>query len=354
VSAGVVLTGVGLDGGPDIIRALRADRLLGARVVGVDASPDQSGRHLCDAFHLVPPRDDPGYVDAVAAIAEAEGAALVYPLPTFDQQLFADARAALAERGVAVAVSPPGAVRTCNDKWLLYEHLLGRLPELVPATRRVTTADELAAAARELGYPERRVCIRRRVSRGAIGLRLLDAGPDRLAALLEQNPGSLLVSLDEVLDVLGQAEAFPEYLVQEYLPGEEWDVDVLCRGGEAVIVATRRNLGMAGGAATRSVLEPAEEIAAFSRQVVADLGLDAIVNLAFRPDERGRPLLLEVNPRIPQSILTALGGGVNLPALAVRQALGERIEPLEPRWGGEFLRHFRSVVLDPSGTPVSA
>jgi predicted ATP-grasp superfamily ATP-dependent carboligase len=348
----VLLTGVGLDGGPDIIRALRADTDLRARVVGVDSSPDQAGRHLSDAFALVPPRDDPGYVDAVTGIAEREGARVIYPLPTFDQEIFAAARAELRERGFAVPVSGVESVRTCNDKLRLYRRLQASVPETIPATRRVASAAELTEAAREFGYPKRRVCIRRRISRGAIGLRLLDRSPARLEALLSENPGTLLISLDEVLDVLGQAEEFPEYLVQEYLPGGEWDVDALCRDGEAVAVVTRRNLGMAGGAATRSVLEPSERIASLSRRIIRELELEAVVNVAFRPDKAGDPKLLEINPRIPQSILAGLGGGVNLVALAVRQALGESVEPVEPRWGGEFIRHFQSVVTDGSGTAV--
>jgi carbamoyl-phosphate synthase large subunit len=348
----VVLTGVGLDGGPDIIRALRADADLRARVVGVDTNPAPAARYLCDAFHTVPPRGDPEYLETVVGIAQAEAAQVIYPLPTFDQEIFGEARGELAERGLAVPVSAPEPVRTCNDKWLLYERLERSLPAVVPETRRVTSADELARTARAFGYPDRRVCIRRRVSRGAIGLRILDGGPGRLRALLEQNPGSLLVSLDEVLDCLGHAESFPEYLVQEYLPGDEWDVDVLCRGGVSQIVVTRRNLAMVAGGAAESVLERSSEISDLTRQVVAEVGLDAVVNVAFRHDAHGRPKLLEINPRVPLSILAGLGGGVNLVALAVRQALGETIEAAEPNWGGRFLRHLHSVVLDASGNRV--
>jgi carbamoyl-phosphate synthase large subunit len=85
---------------------------------------------------------------------------------------------------------------------------------------------------------------------------------------------------------------------------------------------------------------------------VSELGLNAVVSLSFKHDSNGEPKLIEINPRIPFSILCALGGGVNLVALAVRQALGERIEPVEPEWGGEFLLHFRSIVTDASGTPI--
>ena len=354
----IVLTGVGLDGGPDIIRALRADPALGARIVGVDVSADQPGRHLADAFHLVPRRDDPGYVDAVAAVAESEGARVIFPLPTFDQELFSAARDELAAKGIAVPVSSPEAVRVCNDKWLLHERLTAALPAVLPERRLVGSVEEVAEGVRALGYPDRRVCLRARVSRGAIGFRVLDAGPDRLRALLHDNPGSpgsLLVSLDELLSVLGQAESFPDGLmVEEYLPGDEWDVDVLARAGEPLVVATRRNVAMRGGGATRSVLERHDEVAALTAAIVAELRLDAVVNVSFRLDADGTPKLLEINPRVPSSILTALGGGINLVALAVRQALGEQLSAAEPAWGAEFLLYSQSVVTDPGGRAVLA
>lgn len=348
----VLLTGVGLDGGPDVIRALRADEELGARVIGVDLSPEVAGRYLCDAFHTVPPRDDPSYVAEVARIAESEGARLIYPLPTFDQEIFASAREALEARGFAVAVSPPDAVRICNDKWVLYERLRETHPHLLPETRRVTSASQLEETARAFGYPRRRVCVRRRLSRGAIGLRVLDAGPARLEALLHERPGSPLVSLEELLDCLGQADRFPEYLVQEYLPGEEWDVDLLCRAGQTPIAASRRSLAMVGGAAAHAVLEPREQIVGLSREIAGELGLEAVVNIAFRGNEQDTPKLLEINPRIPMSILCALGGGVNLVALAVRQQLGEPVEEAEPSSGARFLLHYQSVVVDRSGSRV--
>jgi carbamoyl-phosphate synthase large subunit len=348
----VLLTGVGLDGGPDIVRALRADPELGARVIGVDANPDQPGRYLCDAFHLVPRRDEPDYVASVARVALEEGARVIYPLPAFDQEIFARAKAELQADGFAIPVSPADSVSVCDDKWLLYERLTQSCPDVIPDTRPVSSLEELSEAAASFGYPERRVCIRRKISRGAIGLRILDAGAARVTALLEQNPGSFLVSLDEATDVLGHASSFPTYLVQEYLPGEEWDVDVLCREGEPVVVATRHNVEMMGAGAMRSVLEPSEELASISSEIVAELGLNAIVNLAFRGDDVGKPKLLEINPRIPSSILCAMAGGLNLVSLAVRQEIGEDVQPAEPEWGGQFIRHFQSVVVDAAGAPI--
>ena len=63
------------------------------------------GRHLCDAFHLVPAGSDPAFPDAMLEIAERERVDAVLPQSSFDL-------AGLAEHvdrfPMPVLVSPPG------------------------------------------------------------------------------------------------------------------------------------------------------------------------------------------------------------------------------------------------------
>ena len=79
---------------------------------------------------------DPEYLEAVVEIAKAERAHVIYPLPTFDQEVFSAARRSSRSVACAVPVSPPEPVRICNDKWLLYERLERSLPDAVPRTPR--------------------------------------------------------------------------------------------------------------------------------------------------------------------------------------------------------------------------
>ena len=45
------------------------------------------------------------------------------------------------------------------------------------------------------------------------------------------------------------------------------------------------------------------------------------------------------------STTTAMGMGINLPVLAVQQAMGMNIKPLipEPRWGMRFVRYYEDA-----------
>ena len=92
------------------------------------------GRHLCDAFHLVPAGSDPGFPAAVREVAEREGADAILPQSSFDLEGLAGALDRF--DGIAVLVSPPDAIRRSNDKAETYA-LLHRLGLPAPEFRRV-------------------------------------------------------------------------------------------------------------------------------------------------------------------------------------------------------------------------
>jgi len=136
----IVVTASGAPGTAALLRALRTNGEREIRLVGTDMSERSVGRHLCDAFHLVPKGSSPDFPAAVRQVAEREQADAILPQSSFDLEGLAGA----ADRfdGVAVLVSPPEAIRRSNDKAETYA-LLHRLGLPAPAFRRVRGAREV-------------------------------------------------------------------------------------------------------------------------------------------------------------------------------------------------------------------
>ena len=108
------------------------------RLVGTDMSERSVGRHLCDAFHLVPAGSDPGLRrPRCATVAEREGAVAILPQSSFDLEGLAGALDRF--DGIAVLVSPPDAIHRSNDKAESYA-FLHRLGLPAPEFRRVRGA----------------------------------------------------------------------------------------------------------------------------------------------------------------------------------------------------------------------
>src|SRR4051794_23733443 len=153
----VLLTASGVPGSPALIRALRENGERELRLVGTDMSELAIGAHFCDSFHLVPAGSDPSFTDALVEICERERIDAVLPQSSYELLALAEGKERFGETTVLVA--SPEAVRRSNDKAETYT-LLDAIGVRGPAWRRVTGAAELAAAARELGYPDEDVAFK--------------------------------------------------------------------------------------------------------------------------------------------------------------------------------------------------
>jgi carbamoyl-phosphate synthase large subunit len=336
----VLLTACGAPGSAALIRALRENGERQVRVVGTDMSERAVGRHLCDGFHLVPSGEDPGFADAVLAIVEREHADAVLPQSSFDLQGLAGRRDDFGH--ARVLVSAPETILLSNDKASCYD----RLHELgvpAPQFRRVQGADEVAGAARELGYPERPVCFKPVFSSGSRGFRVLDASVDRAHQLLYERPGSVSMRLEEALELLPQ-EGGPELLVMELATGGERTIDGIGDGVKVVLGHPKTRESMRAGLAMYFVTLEDPALMRLADTVVGGLGIEHFFNIQLVGE-----LVIEVNPRISTIVYQE---DFNLPYLGVKRAVGEisdeelgalatRIRP-----GRTALRYFHQLEWD--------
>jgi carbamoyl-phosphate synthase large subunit len=200
----VLLTASGVPGSAALVRALRENGERELRLVGTDMSELAIGRHLCDSFHVVPAGGDAGFVDALVEICDRERVDAVLPQSSYELQALAETKERFGEATVLVA--SPEAVRRSNDKAETYG-LLDAIGVRGPAWRRVAGAAEVAAAARELGYPDEDVAFKPLVSSGSRGFRIVSAAADRRRQLLENRPGvAEALRLEELVELLGDDE----------------------------------------------------------------------------------------------------------------------------------------------------
>jgi carbamoyl-phosphate synthase large subunit len=308
----ILVTAAGAPGTAALLRGLRENGERPVRLIGTDMSERAIGRHLCDEFHLVPPGSDPDFADAVLRICRQEGVDAVVPQSSFDLPGLAEAKERFV--GTAVLVASPEAIRRSNDKAETYE-LLDRIGVKGPAWRRVTGADAVAAAARELGYPGVDVCFKPVFSSGSRGFRVLSASADRREQLLSNRPGVAgAMRLEEVAELL-PAEGGPELLVMELATGGERTVDGIAVGGKIALGHPKTREAMRAGLAMYFETLEDEALMDTARKIVAELELDHFFNIQLVGEH-----VIEINPRISTIVYQE---DLNLPWLGVKHALGE-------------------------------
>jgi carbamoyl-phosphate synthase large subunit len=306
----VLLTATGAPGAARLIRALQENGERELAVIGTDMSARSAGRFLCDSFHVVPRGSSDEFAPAVAELAVREGADVVFPQSSGEVVQFAANRQLFP---MPLMVASPEAIAACDDKAQTVA-LAERAGVKVPRTHLARTPEEFRAAAAELGYPEREVCMKPPQAKGSRGFRVLSATVDRRYALLEARPGPLPLSVDEALEAIGD-EGFPPLLVMELATGKEHTVDGVCRGGRLVLGHAKTREAMRAGLAMYFETAAQPELEAAARRLVAELRLDWFVNVQFIGEH-----LLEINPRISTIVYQ---DDLNLPYLAVQHAIGE-------------------------------
>jgi carbamoyl-phosphate synthase large subunit len=335
----VVVTASGAPGTAALLRALRENGEREVRLVGTDMQERAIGRHLCDAFHVVPPGSDSGFADAIRQVVEREDADAVLPQSSYDLPELAAARDTFP---VPVLVSSPETVRRANDKAETYA-LLDKIGVRGPAWRRVRGADAVTQAAHELGYPERDVAMKPVFSSGSRGFRILSAGADRREQLLSNRPGvAEALRLEELVELLGRDDT--ELLVMELATGGERTIDGIADGDRVVLGHPKTREGMRAGLAMYFVTLDDPQLLELADKIVRELEIQHFFNIQLVGEH-----VIEINPRISTIVYQE---DLNLPYLGVKRALGEisddelaslreRVRP-----GRTALRYFDQVEWD--------
>ena len=334
------MTGAGAPGAPGIMHCLSQDSRIQLYIGDMD--PEATGRYLHPNFILLPKATDPEFATRILEICIEKNIRLVMPLVTKELLPLAEMHEDFNEHGIHVMVSSEKSIRIANNKSECYSFLRRnhiRVPEFYVAHN----VNDFTDAAEKLGYPINQFCFKPSESNGSRGVRIVSANLDETDLLFNHKPGHLYMTYEHAVSILSSAP-FPELLVSEYLPGQEYSVDCLAENGTPKIILPRIRKKMTGGISVRGTFIKDASLITYCEQIIRTLNLHGNIGIQAKLSKDGEPLLLEINPRVQGTIVAALGAGINLPLLAVHQELGEKIpEDFTIRWNTSFSRFWKEV-----------
>ena len=335
------MTGAGAPGAAGILKCLQFNPSV--EIVMADANSDALGRWLHSEFETIPFAHESDFVAKLLSICQRRQIHVVLPLVTKELIPLASRKKQFEEFGTRLLVSDADPLEIANNKSRLYQFLEWRGIE-VPSYRIVETTDQLDAAVKELGFPGNRVTFKPSVSNGGRGFRVLANDIDEHVLLFHEKPNSTYISLVDALRILS-AKPFPELLVTEYLPGDEYSVDCLVYHGEPRMVVPRLRRKMINGISVEGTFIKDEKIISYCSAIIRELKLHGNIGIQVKKSTRGKPLIVEINPRVQGTIVAGLGAGVNLPVLAIKQELELPIsdDELRVKWGTRFSRYWNEV-----------
>lgn len=123
-----------------------------------------------------------------------------------------------------------------------------------------------------------------------------------------------------------------DYLIQEFIHGQEWTVDCYRRVGNGQIecLSPRTRDSVTGGEVCITTVRPdATDIIEAAKNTIEALDLRGAVTVQFIVDREGTPRLMEVNPRLGGGAVATIAAGVNIPHLILSEATGHPARPLK-------------------------
>jgi len=320
-----VALGRGVANHPGLVEAVRAAPLGRPVMVAAHhtAAPAEAAP---DVFLREPPgADADAYVSACVAACAAWSAEVFWPGRELAR--VAERAGEFESGGTRVLLAASAHVADLLDDKARFAEAARALG--VPAPRSIAFESVEGfedARAALLAEGAGRVCFK--PVRGVFGrgFRVVRDDLDPFEELFEE-PGHR-VDLADARRRFGSRPRFRPMVLMPWLDGPEWSVDCFrSRDGARFVAVPRRKLS-----ATAQRLADAPRLAAWSRAMAERFNLRGLFNCQFK-EHRGEAHALEINPRPAGAVGLSRHAGVDLVALALRDALGLPLDDVAPRLG---------------------
>jgi len=284
----------------ELLQAFRAaaGRLgIPLRIVAVDSVRTAPALYVADVAVLVPAVESPQYIPTLLELAERHAATALIPTTDTDLLLVSEHRDAFGRLGCTALIADTTVIRMCRDKVATF-HFLKQHGIDTPMT---WTPDEVRA----LRAPRFPLFLKPRTGSASHSVRKL------------QDRRDLDYQLDRV----------PDAIVQEFLNGPEYTLDVYVGlSGHVRCVVPRQRLQVRGGEVVKGVTVKDLELMAAGRRVVEALGPSVrgllTIQCIVTADRRIR--FIEINPRFGGGAPLSIAAGADFPSWLLQELRGEQ------------------------------
>ena len=277
----------------EAFRRAMAEAGVDGKIIGTDITAASPAFHKSDVGITVPTVGRVEYVPTLMEIVREHRVGLLVPLTDLDLRSLARQRDKFAQIGCAVMVGSEPAVAMCRDKAKMNELLRQASMETI---RTMSLGDFRTRPF----YP----CFVKPV-RGSAGV----------GTGVIYNERELTAHIATFGDLL---------IVQDYVPGKEYTIDVYrTRQGEILCVVPRQRLVVRSGEVEKGVTVKDDELIQSAAKLAGLLGdLWGVFCCQCRRGDGGRPRFFEVNPRFGGGVPMTIAAGANLPLYLIQEVLG--------------------------------
>ena len=305
------------------------------RLIGADMNKDDTILQMVDKYYQVPRGDDPLYPDAIFEICKKENVDIVIPIMSVELEVLAKNKKRFEDAGIIISVTDLDSLKIANNKLALFEYMKNagfETPKFYP----VNSINDVDDAINSIGLP---IVFKAVEGSGSRGMRIIDPSKSRFDILFHEKPNSAYITLEEFKQTLSEGQ-MPSMLAMEYLPGEEYTVDLLADNGKVKYSLCRRGLNVQSSIILDGIVENKPNIINLCNAVAEKLCLTGNIGFDIKERADGTPMIMECNPRATAGIAEFAASGVNLLYLNIKRCLGEELPEIAPKYGVIMRRRY--------------
>jgi carbamoyl-phosphate synthase large subunit len=280
------------------------------KIVATDSSYLSAGFFMSDFNEVIPEADDRSFLQRLLEIIKMRKVQVLMPTSGFDIYPYSEHRKLLLEMGVLAIVSDRKSLEICRDKMQTYHYL--RHDFSLP-----TTTDEPDDIQQ---FP---IIAKPRFGKGSRGV----------------------MRIDNESDLKYVSSKTDNLIYQEFLPGTEYAIDVLCDLNEKPLIAVPRiRIQTKAGISTKGKIVLDTKLEENCMKIARCIRIRGPCCIQMKEASDGTLKVVEVNARMGGGTIFAALAGVNFPSLLLELVEGKDV--VIPKISEvTIVRYFEEIVI---------
>jgi carbamoyl-phosphate synthase large subunit len=306
----VIVPGAAGPAGINTIKSLKMSRFDG-KIIATDSNRLSAGFFMASAYAVMPKVvNEENYMKKLEEVINNYNVQVLMPSSGYDIYPYSKYRKQIEGFGAKPVVSDLETIEICFDKMMTFQKLNGKfdLPFTTTNPDKITEFPVIAKSRREKGRCN-------------------------------------MMMIEDEDNLKHVSSKFSDMIFQEYLPGTEYTVDVLCDLGKKPVVAVPRiRLETKEGISTKGKVVHHPQIEQSCMDIAKSVGIIGPCCIQMKASRDGALKLVEVNPRMGGGTIFAALAGANFPALVLDMVKEKEI--VKPSFSEvTVIRYFEEIVI---------
>ena len=131
-----------------------------------------------------------------------------------------------------------------------------------------------------LGFPKKKVVFKPINQRGGRGFRILNSNFDEYDEVTKKKK-EFFISKERLEKIILKRKFSSEFILMEYLEGEDFNVDVLAKKGSIINYVAQRSLEPKHGSLEKGMVDKDKKIKKYLEDIFSKIKFDNLVNLVM-------------------------------------------------------------------------